>query len=458
MVSKGRMGILAALLLAICAPLGPAYAATTAQLAIEYREETLAYQAGMQGFVYGYPAVDYMALMRMQTTPGAREYAPMNSIFNQGRLMGPGDGFVGRAPNNDTIYFNAWLDLRSGPVMIKTPAIPAGRYHSLTFADFYSEVQHTGAGTTGNGAQTIWVAGPDWKGRAPAGVHFIRMRTRQALVLGRMLALSGSDEAVASKLVAAYRVIPPASAATLPELDLPPLDAVKNVAFFGWLNQFLRANPRLPGEESLMALFDAAGFGPSVQFDETRLSPAARRGLERALVDGRKLIMTRRFTGKIGWTTPTDARTGTYGYDYLQRAYLELIGLLANRPEESVYPGLSTDAKGEVLTGAKTYRLRFAPNATPPTNAFWSLTAYDAKLIDLIPNPINRFSIGDRTKGLTYNADGSLEIVISKSRPREGVNWLPVGEGQFFLSMRIYLPKAEVLAGRYKLPDLEIVE
>ena len=60
-------------------------------------------------------------------------------------------------------------------------------------------------------------------------------------------------------------------------------------------------------------------------------------------------------------------------------------------------------------------------------------------------NSIDRFSIGDRTKGLTYNADGSLDVYIQHDAPkgREG-NWLPSPRsGLFRINYRMYLPAAD---------------
>ena len=59
-----------------------------------------------------------------------------------------------------------------------------------------------------------------------------------------------------------------------------------------------------------------------------------------------------------------------------------------------------------------------------------------------VKNPISRFSIGDRTKGLTYNADGSLDVYIQSEPPAgHGSNWLPSPtNGLFRINYRIYLP------------------
>ena len=73
------------------------------------------------------------------------------------------------------------------------------------------------------------------------------------------------------------------------------------------------------------------------------------------------------------------------------------------------------DDRGEQLNGANTYTLRLNP--TPPVKAFWSLTMYSVPDFYLVENPINRYSIGDRTPGVILDDDGALTITISHERP-----------------------------------------
>ena len=70
------------------------------------------------------------------------------------------------------------------------------------------------------------------------------------------------------------------------------------------------------------------------------------------------------------------------------------------------------------LDGKNHYILHFDKDEIPPTLplGFWSITMYGSDF-KLVKNAINRFSIGDRTKGLTYNPDGSLNIYIQNQAP-----------------------------------------
>lgn len=424
-----------------------------------FRDEQLAYSIGLQAYLYGYPALDYGRVMREQTTPNQDPhgvYAPVNQLFSQTRLAEPGGLYAGRAPNNDTLYFTGWLDLRGGPLVVDTPDT-ADRYYALTFADFYSEVQHTGRRTTGTKAQRVLVAGPQWQGEVPAGMHLIRLKTQQGYLLGRVLVNGPDDLATANALIARFKINPLGNG-NLKPLNLPTAAALTSVEFFRFLNQFLSDNPRLPGEEALMAQFDLLQIGPNTRFDSSALSAGTRRGLERALADGKRLLSEAPYAApQRGWS-PIRQLYGHYGFNYLARAVVEYNGLLGNLPEESAYPSINLDQAGNLLDGHKRYRLVFPGTALPPVNAFWSLSAYDVRTIDLIANPINRYSIGDRTPELRRKRDGSIEIRIQKEAPSEAdVNWLPVGDGPFFLTLRLYQPKAEALNGSYRLPAVEAI-
>jgi hypothetical protein len=114
------------------------------------------------------------------------------------------------------------------------------------------------------------------------------------------------------------------------------------------------------------------------------------------------------------------------------------------------------DVTGKPLTGRHRYTIRFARGQLPPANAFWSVTAY-GKDRYLVPNPIDRYAIGDRTKGLRRGRDGSLTIYVQHSRPSgsAAANWLPVPSGSFRLAMRIYEPRRSVLTGRWLPPPVQ---
>ena len=92
-----------------------------------------------------------------------------------------------------------------------------------------------------------------------------------------------------------------------------------------------------------------------------------------------------------GWSMNTDTM-GVYGNYYLKRAIVAQLGLGANLPEDAIYPMNLGDETGKPLDGANKYMLHFDKGATPPVNAFWSITLYDSEGFQ-VANSLNRFAV-----------------------------------------------------------------
>jgi hypothetical protein len=122
-----------------------------------------------------------------------------------------------------------------------------------------------------------------------------------------------------------------------------------------------------------------------------------------------------------------------------------------------MYWTTSKDGAGHKLNGRRDYVMHFPPGGLPPNDAFWSLTMGDANN-RFVANPLNRYSVSDRS-GIVPNADGSVDIYVQNTAPasRES-NWLPAPAGNFILWLRVYVPGAAILDGKYELPPLVEVD
>jgi hypothetical protein len=84
---------------------------------------------------------------------------------------------------------------------------------------------------------------------------------------------------------------------------------------------------------------------------------------------------------------------------------------------------------------------------------------YDVPDFYLVANPIDRYSIGDRTPGLHTADDGSVTILMQTDSPDPGKesNWLPTPQGKFRPILRMYQPQEAILDGTYVLPAVRKV-
>ena len=91
-----------------------------------------------------------------------------------------------------------------------------------------------------------------------------------------------------------------------------------------------------------------------------------------------------------------------------------------------------------------------------PVDGFWSLTLYNKEHL-FSPNPLNRYSLGTKSKSMKRNADDSLTIYVQNSSPSadKETNWLPAPADDFSLYIRAYWPKAELTEDRWTPPHIE---
>jgi hypothetical protein len=153
-----------------------------------------------------------------------------------------------------------------------------------------------------------------------------------------------------------------------------------------------------------------------------------------------------------GWTTMYGC--GEPANDILYRAACaQTFPGPINVPQEAVYWGTKVDSTGRELSGKHDYIMHFPAGQLPPNDAFWSLTMGDGRN-HFVRNLLHRYSVSDRS-GLMPNADGSVDIYIENATP-EGheSNWLPAPASKFILWLRVYLPRATILDGKYKVPPV----
>lgn len=128
-----------------------------------------------------------------------------------------------------------------------------------------------------------------------------------------------------------------------------------------------------------------------------------------------------------------------------------------NAPNHALYAVARRDKNGNSLHGASRYTIRFESKQLPPVSGFWSLTLYDAETKAVVPNALKRESIGDRTEGLVYGGDGSLNICVQKEEPKASdCNWLPAPDCGFYLVMRLYAPQMEEIEQGWTPPAIRL--
>jgi hypothetical protein len=432
-------------------------------------------------YVYGYSLVttDVTRVQMSNVAEMGAVTGPVNQFVNVKRYP-PADYRGVSAPNADTLYSLAWLDLAE-PQVFSHPDM-GKRFHLFPMVDLWMTIFASPGTRTGDGkAADYLITGPGWKGEVPKGMKHIASATRFMVILGRTYADgTEKDYEAVNALQAQYRITPLASwgkpfTPTAPPVDPNPgfsmtdkpqqaILALGTKGYFDLMTKLMcKDAPAYAADAPALARFAKIGIEPCKPFALDKLDPA----VQSALADLPKTALAKidanqASLGKMvdGWLITKGL--GVYGTDYMKRAVVAAFGWPANLQDDAVYPYTMIDGDGQKLTGANRYTLTFAKGQTPPISGFWSITMY---MIDegwwFVPNPLNKFTVSPRDN-LKPNPDGSITLYFQAKSP--GVdkesNWLPAPEGEFIPMLRMYWPSQKnpsILDGTWTPPRVEKV-
>jgi hypothetical protein len=459
------------------APPKPEEKAKPAEAPKDAAREKEAFDVGVDAYVYGYPLVTMEMTRRVMTNVAVPtgKLAPMGRFAHLRKYPSPSDKEV-TAPNADTLYSLAWLDLSKEPYVLGLPDAK-GRYYLVPMLSGWTDVfQVPGKRTTGTKARKYAITGPGWKGKLPKGVAELKSPTRLVWILARTYctgtpqdykaAHAFQDKVSLVPLGAQGKPYRPPPGKVDPDVDTgtpvrDQVDRMDAATYFRLLAALLKDNPPAAADAPMVAKLATIGIVPGQDFDAGKLDAATAKGLQGVPRAAQERILGHfRDAGTLvnGWMY--SLKIGVYGTDYLQRAFTTAIGLGANRPSDAVYPTSEVDFDGKPFSGANRYVMHIPKGQTPPANAFWSLTMYDDKYF-FVPNRLNRFTLGSRSQ-FKRNRDGSVDLYIRRDSPGKAkeANWLPAPPGKFVLMMRLYWPREKapsILDGSWKPPPVKQV-
>jgi hypothetical protein len=463
-----------------------AHAQTAAQeKAAPAAVEQSAYATAVEAYIRFLPRFYTFGFEKLMTgvpEPLTRPGAPLNQVGYRRSLVTPDLLFIVR-PNNDTIYGAGYLDPSAEPILVRVP--DAGmRFWSIQLADAWTNIAPGIGSRSGSKPGLYAIVGSKWTGKLLDGATEVRLGEGHYQIVLRVgyssFAIQADTDADLQKAVETlhgFVVMPlskfskgsvPDRAPNSKDAPQPPTSLRAITAGLAehrplTLLALIRAAVKDPStplddeDRTLLARFEKHLDKALTEFESSQADQATAAAMTRGLHDARRLIDERVRTSKRGDNGWVTIKAGEWGNKYLDRAAIADYAIYANRAASSMYPEIHVDDIGDPLHGSQRYTLRFEKGQLPPVSDFWSITMYRGDTLTLAENPINRYSIGDRTPGLKTADDGSLTIYIQKDSPGKDkeANWLPSPAGEFNLMCRVYGPQQALMDGKYKLPPVK---
>ena len=255
-------------------------------------------QIALDAYVYGYSLitteVTRVQMSNVEKIEGL--HAPMGQFINIKRYP-PADFRGVSAPNADTLYSLAWLDLGE-PQVFSHPEM-GKRFYLFEMTDLWmTDFNSPGMRTAGGQAANYLITGPGWTGTVPAGMKQIKCATRYMVILGRTYS-DGTDPdyAAVNALQAQYKIVPLSAYGKPYMYQAPPVDpnpgysmtdgpqtvilGMDTSTYFNMLTRLMGSSaPPAREDGPMLARMAKIGLVPGQRFDMAKLAPPVQEGLK----------------------------------------------------------------------------------------------------------------------------------------------------------------------------------
>lgn len=432
--------------------------AGTTQQAGGPKVPSTAAELGVAAYVYAYP----LMLFDRERQAQANALGAHNRLVARTATATPFSS-PGVAPDADTVSAVAFLDLRTGPLVLSVPA-SGDRFTRIELLDAYTNVfASLGQRTQGNEARNFLITGPNQRATAGGNLVEVRSPTQFALLHGQVAANGERDVPAASGVMKQWSLTPLSAfqkGQRVKAVERPrggssaknvvaEVEALQPTKYFEEAAKLMQLNPPAEADAPLIKKFLTLGLDARAgRFTPGKLkSDVAQKAWNQGRLDIKNAQPALR--EQAGWTF--SPASGSWGVDYLSRAAAARVGIGGKLAADGIDATARVDASGQKLQGAHSYVIEFAP--PPPVHAFWSLTLLDAEG-RMVDNVLNRYSLrGDRLR----KRDGALRVYVSLRPPEEDrrTNWLPAPAGPFQLVLRLYEPKQPAIDGTWQPPAIQ---
>ena len=396
---------------------------------------------------------------------GILKFGPANNtalIFEE--LMDSKSFFL--TANTTSVYMMLWLEMKENePMVIETPPDVLGIIddHWFRYVTDFGRL-----GPDKNKGGKFLILPPGYKGEIPSGYHVARSKTFGNWVIWRGFQVEGSAKPAVETTRKRVRVYP------LSEKDNPPKMKFVEVSgksfntihrmdyeIFNEINEVVQLEPGIGESPEILGCLKAIGIEKGKKFSpDERMKKILTEAADVGAVAVRAMIAQPRnkdffiYPGKSkSWINPFEATKGNH--DFLVAGARQLDARAAFHfyatgitpamtfkiiGKGSKYAAAYTDADGNLLDGAKTYKVHVPAN--PPAKDFWSFTLYDNQTRSMLQTD-NRFpGIDNNKKGMIKNADGSWDIYFGPKAPRgKENNWVQTIPGKGWnMLWRVYGP------------------